>query len=305
MENTMRIVFMGTPDFAVPSLEILLEHGFNVVAVVTAPDRPAGRGLQLQSSPVKECALRHGLPVLQPDKLKSPDFIRALAGYQADLQVVVAFRMLPEVIWNMPRLGTINLHASLLPAYRGAAPINRAIMDGATITGVTTFFLQHAIDTGNIIMQQEVPVTPDDDAGTLHDRLMAIGSSLVLKTVQAIADGSVSTTPQGNGSFPMAPKIFKEDCNINWHQPAEVVRNFIRGLSPYPGAFTEFAGKQLKVFRCTTVPANDTAQPGQMDTDYATFLRYRALDGWVDLTDIQWQGKKRMETTAFLRGYRP
>ena len=301
----MRIIYMGTPDFAVPSLEILLENGFEVVAVVTAPDKPAGRGLQLQSSPVKRCAEEHSIPVLQPEKLKHPDFLATLAGFQADLQVVVAFRMLPEVVWNMQRLGTINLHASLLPAYRGAAPIQWAIIDGAKVTGVTTFFLQHAIDTGNIILQQEVAISEDDDAGSLHDKLMHTGSQVVLKSVQMIAQGNIVTTPQEEGDYPRAPKIFREDCQINWEQPAGVVRNFIRGLSPYPGAYTDFAGKQLKVFRCIIEPATDEVPPGQMQTDYSSYIKYRATDGWVSVTDIQWHGKKRMETSTFLRGYRP
>lgn len=297
---------MGTPEFAVASLQHLVEHKHQVVAVVTAPDKPAGRGLQLQASPVKQYALQAGIPVLQPEKLKNPAFLEELASYRADLQVVVAFRMLPEVVWNMPRLGTFNLHASLLPQYRGAAPINWAIINGETLTGVTTFFLQHEIDTGHIIFQETEVITPDDTAGTLYERLMRRGAELVSRTVAAIAEGQYPQVPQPEVTLlKNAPKIFRETCEINWQQPAESVRNFVRGLSPYPAAWTTIQGKTCKVYACSVVnDAQEPAQPGSIRTDGKSFLHLGCTDAWLALEDLQLEGKKRMLVAELLRGFR-
>lgn len=297
---------MGTPDFAVPSLQILVENGFHVVAVVTAPDKPAGRGLKLAQSPVKEYALSRNIPVLQPVNLKAEAFLEELRSYQAHLQVVVAFRMLPEAVWAMPAKGTFNIHASLLPQYRGAAPINWALINGEKVTGVTSFFLQQQIDTGDIILQDQVAISEDDNFGTLYEKLKHAGAALALKTVRAIAAGTVTTQPQPqSGELRHAPKIFKETCQINWHQPAAQVRNFIRGLSPYPTAWTVLEGKVLKVFAAELVekPAQDLA-PGNFRTDHKTYLHFATADGLLSLTDLQLEGKKRMTIQEFLRGYR-
>src|SRR5687767_4304162 len=248
--NDLSIIFMGTPEFAVPSLEILVESKFKVVAVITAPDKPQGRGQKLIPSPVKECAMKHGIPVLQPTNLKSPEFLEELKSYNANLQIVVAFRMLPEAVWNMPAIGTFNLHASLLPQYRGAAPINWAIINGEKETGLTTFFLKHEIDTGSIIFQEKEPIHNDDNVGTLYERLMIKGAQLVLKTTQAIASGNYPAIPQQQeDEIKHAPKIFKETCEINWNQPNERVRNFVRGLSPYPAAWTRLQDKVFKIYK--------------------------------------------------------
>ncbi|HLT73697.1 MAG TPA: methionyl-tRNA formyltransferase [Ohtaekwangia sp.] len=305
--DTFKVIFMGTPEFAVASLEMLLSNGVNVVAVVTAPDKPQGRGQKVTFSPVKQCALRHQLPVLQPTNLKSESFLRELDRFQADLQVVVAFRMLPEAVWSRPKLGTFNLHASLLPQYRGAAPINWALINGENETGVTTFFLQHEIDTGHIIYQEKEPINYSDDAGTLHDRLMKRGAALVLKTVQAIHKGNPPTLPQSEtGELKRAPKIFKETCEINWDQSAEQVRNFVRGLSPYPGAWTSLHGKVYKIFRTEVVALEqDTTEdllPGQYRTDNKTHLWFKTRDGLINVTELQAEGKKRMNTEEFFRG---
>lgn len=249
MNKDLRIIYMGTPDFAVPSLEILVENGWNVVAVITAPDKPKGRGQKLIPSPVKAAALKHEIPVLQPTNLKSPEFIEELKGYRADVQVVVAFRMLPEVVWNMPPRGTFNLHASLLPDYRGAAPINWAIINGEEETGVTTFFLKHEIDTGSIIYQEKEPILPQDNIGSLYEKLMARGSKLVLKTIEAIDKGDVDTYGQDEAkALHHAPKIFKETCEIDWSKPARSIHNLVRGLSPYPAAWTTLQDKSCKIF---------------------------------------------------------
>src|SRR6478736_8938465 len=249
--NNLRIVFMGTPEFAVPSLEILVENKFCVVTVITAPDKPQGRGQKLSYSPVKECALKHNIPVLQPTNLKSPEFQEELKSYHANLQIVVAFRMLPEVVWAMPALGTFNLHASLLPQYRGAAPINWAIINGEKETGATTFFLKHEIDTGSIIFQEKEPILDSDNVGSLYERLMIKGAGLVLKTVRAIEQGDYPSVVQpANIDIKHAPKIFKETCEINWNQSSEAVRNFVRGLSPYPGAWVTLNGKVFKILKC-------------------------------------------------------
>ncbi|MBW8051008.1 MAG: methionyl-tRNA formyltransferase [Cytophagales bacterium] len=302
-----RIIFMGTPQFAVPSLEILFKNSYNIVAVTTAPDRSAGRGLKLRYSSIKETAIRHDTPVLQPKNLKDPAFLEELKSYQADLQVVVAFRMLPESVWNMPSLGTFNLHASLLPQYRGAAPINWAIINGEKETGVTTFFLKHEIDTGDIIYQEKEPIYDDDDAGTLHDRLMKEGAELVLKTVQAIDRGNCPQILQqsiNSKEIKHAPKIFKETCGINWQLPSQKIYNFVRGLAPYPAAWTILNGKSLKIF--TTKIINDNistdTKPGTYLTDNKKFLHYVTGDGLLAVEEVQMEGKKRMNVEEFLRG---
>jgi methionyl-tRNA formyltransferase len=294
---------MGTPEFAVPSLEILVKSGFNVVAVVTSPDRPSGRGLRMVPSPVKEAALALGLPVLQPEKLKAPDFLAQLRSYQANLQVVVAFRMLPEVVWAMPELGTFNLHGSLLPQYRGAAPINWAVINGETETGLTTFFLQHEIDTGDLIGQVTEPIGHDDTAGTLHDRLMRKGAELVRQTAQAISQGTVRPTPQPvvpEEQLRRAPKIFKETCQVNLDQTAEQVYNFVRGLAPYPSAWTELSGKVYKLHQVRPVPGQPP--PGPWESDGRTHLHLRTRDGYVAVEEIQAEGKKKMTIADYLRG---
>ncbi len=302
--NTLRIIFMGTPEFAVPSLEILVQNKFNVVAVITAPDKPQGRGQKLTPSPVKECALKYNIPVLQPTNLKSPQFLDELKSYNANLQIVVAFRMLPEVVWTMPELGTFNLHGSLLPHYRGAAPINWAIINGEKETGVTTFFLKHEIDTGSIIFQEKEPITDDDDAGTIYERLMNKGATLVLKTVKAIELGNYPSQPQAESSeIKHAPKIFKETCQINWNQPSEQVRNFVRGLSPYPAAWTLIGGKTFKIFRCRHATANsEMTSTGEFITDNKTYLYFKTSDGLLSIDEFQPEGKKRMNIQEFFRG---
>lgn len=295
---------MGTPEFAVASLEALVENKFNVVAVITAPDKPQGRGQKLTASPVKECALKYNIPVLQPTNLKSPEFIEELRSYRANLQVVVAFRMLPEVVWAMPSIGTFNLHASLLPQYRGAAPINWAIINGEKETGVTTFFLKHEIDTGSIIFQEKEKINEDDDVGALYERLMKIGAALVVKTVKAIEGGNYPSQPQDESKeIKHAPKIFKETCEVNWNQPAESVRNFIRGLSPYPAAWTTLNGKVFKLFKVKSTVDGKSA-PGQIDTDNKTYLRVKTSDGWISILEFQPEGKKRMSVEEFFRGNR-
>jgi methionyl-tRNA formyltransferase len=306
MAEDLRIIFMGTPDFAVPTLQLLVERGYAVVAVITAPDKPAGRGLKLVQSPVKEYAVSQQIPVLQPTNLKAEAFLEELRSYQANLQVVVAFRMLPEVVWSMPAKGTFNIHASLLPQYRGAAPINWALINGEKESGVTAFFLQHQIDTGDIILQDPVAITEDDNFGTLYEKLKHAGAALALKTVQAIADGTVTTQPQAmSQELKHAPKIFKETCEINWQQPAEQVRNFIRGLSPYPAAWTLLDGKVLKVFAAELVSTDSPdAGPGTFWSDNKTYLHFATAAGTLSLTDLQLEGKKRLTIAEFLRGYR-
>ena len=312
----LRLIFMGTPEFAVSSLQHLIENGCQVVAVITAPDKPSGRGLTLVASPVKQYALTQNIPVLQPEKLKNPDFLAELRSYQADLQVVVAFRMLPEVVWNMPPKGTFNLHASLLPDYRGAAPINWAIMNGETKTGLTTFFLEHEIDTGNIIFQEEEPIAPNDNVGTLYERLMHKGAALVLKTVRAVEAGTYPQIPQAVVETPkLAPKIFKETCEINWNQPAEIIRNFVRGLSPYPAAWTTLNGKVLKIYEVKVLGIEDLINSPKdeivtqrneavIKTDHKKYLHFQTADGWVAVEDLQIEGKKRLKIEDFLRGAR-
>lgn len=295
---------MGTPEFAVPSLEILVEHSFTVVAVITAPDKPQGRGQKITYSPVKTCAVKHGIPVLQPTNLKSPEFLEELKKYKANLQVVVAFRMLPEIVWSMPEYGTFNLHASLLPQYRGAAPINWAIINGEKETGVTTFFLKHEIDTGSIIFQEKERIHDTDDAGSLYERLMHKGAQLVLKTVQAIASGTYPSQPQPEiGEIKHAPKIFKETCEINWNQDTKSIVNFIRGLSPYPAAWTSLNGKVFKAFKAEPVKESTSEAPvGSLKTDNKNYLYVKAADGWVSILKLQPEGKKPMTVQEFFRG---
>jgi methionyl-tRNA formyltransferase len=323
----IRIVFMGTPEFAVASLDALVKARCNIVAVITAPDKPGGRGMKLQQSAVKKYSLRHGFDILQPEKLKNPQFLDLLKSVNADLQIVVAFRMLPDAVWNMPAMGTVNLHAALLPQYRGAAPINWVIINGEAETGVTTFKLQHDIDTGNVLMQEKIAIREDETAGELHDRMKEIGAQLLVKTVTGMADGALQETPQlamGNGQWanessnseshseiaqqaPIlrhAPKITTATCKIDWNKSIDEIHNLIRGLSPYPAAFTELGDKILKVFKSEKEAAVPTSRIGRWETDRTTFLKFAAKDGYVHLKDIQLEGKKRMSIEDFLRGYR-
>jgi methionyl-tRNA formyltransferase len=301
-----RIVFMGTPEFAVASLDAILRAGYNVVAVITAPDKPAGRGMQLSESAVKKYALEKNLTILQPEKLKNPAFLDELRAFAADLQIVVAFRMLPEVVWNMPPMGTVNLHGSLLPQYRGAAPINWAVINGETETGVTTFKLQHNIDTGNILLQEKFAIGPDETAGELHDRMKEIGARLLVRTIAGLAAGTLTAIPQENPpNLRHAPKIFTETSRIDWSLTTANIYNLIRGLAPFPAAFTELDGKLLKIFRASKDPTPPTLPPGQPDTDNRTYLRFATSDGYIRLTELQLEGKKRMNVRDFLRGYKP
>lgn len=301
---------MGTPEFAVPSLEILLDNGYNVPAIVTAVDKPGGRhGVQV--SAVKQCAIKRGLRILQPGNLKSPAFLEELRALKADLQVVVAFRMLPEAIWDMPPFGTMNLHASLLPKYRGAAPINWAIINGETETGLTTFLLKHEIDTGDLLFQERLAIGENETAGELHDRMMHFGAQLVLKSVQAIERGDARPIPQTGLEATHAPKIFTETCRIDFARPAIQVHNFIRGLSPYPGAWTELDGKTLKILRTEKEnleignwKLNEQTRSGEFFSDGKNFLKISTLDGWVQVLELQMEGKRRMNTREFLNGYR-
>lgn len=305
MSNPLRIIFMGTPEFAVPSLQSLVESNSNVVAVITVPDKPAGRGQKQTASPVKIYAESQGIPVLQPEKLKNPAFLEELKSYNADLQVVVAFRMLPEVVWSMPSKGTFNLHSSLLPQYRGAAPINWAVINGETETGVTTFFIEKDIDTGKIIFQDKEPISPEDNAGTLYERLMRKGANLVLKTVQAIEAGSYPQEPQSEPEdIKAAPKIFRETCEIDWNRPAAEIHNFVRGLSPYPAAWTTLNGLSCKVFKTKIVESEGNAQPGEYHSDGKSYLHFHTADGWLAIEELQIEGKKRMAVGDFLRGYK-
>jgi len=308
----MRIVFMGTPQFAVASLKILVENRYNVVGVITSPDKPAGRGQQVQQSAVKEYATQHNLNVLQPANLKDEGFLQELKSLQADLQIVVAFRMLPESVWNMPSLGTYNLHASLLPQYRGAAPINWAIINGEKETGITTFKLQHEIDTGNILMQQKVAITNDMNAGQLHDILMEQGGELILQTVKKIEQVDIVLTEQNkllaNQETKHAPKIFKDTCKINWDDTLENIYNLIRGLSPYPCAWTELHttdNKQIafKIYQAKQEDTQHNLSTGQIKTDTKTFLKIATNTGFIDITELQMAGKKKLLTTEFLKGF--
>ena len=314
-KKDLRIVYMGTPEFAVESLKRLVEGGYNVVAVITMPDKPMGRhGSVLQASPVKQYAVSQGLKVLQPEKLKDEAFVEELRSLQADLQIVVAFRMLPEVVWNMPPMGTFNLHASLLPQYRGAAPINWAVMNGDTETGITTFFLKHEIDTGEVIQQVKVPIADTDNVEVVYDKLMMLGGDLVLETVDAILNGTVKSIPQeemfaSESELRPAPKIFKETCRIDWNKGVKGVYDHVRGLSPYPAAWTELCAPEgtrqvLKIYETEKQFKEHALPAGTVDTDQKTYFRIAVKDGYVNLLSVQLAGKKRMNIGDFLRGYR-
>lgn len=309
-DHKLRIIFMGTPEFAVASLDKLYTAGYDIAGVVTAPDKPAGRGMKLSESAVKKYAVEKNLHILQPEKLKDPAFIEELRSLKANVQVVVAFRMLPEIVWNMPPLGTVNLHGSLLPQYRGAAPINWAIINGEKETGVTTFKLQHAIDTGNILLQQKIEIAKDETAGNLHDKMMNVGADLLLQTINQLERGTLKEIPQ-NSRFPIhhsplrsAPKIFAGDCEIDWNKTVQDIYNFIRGLSPYPAAFTYLNGKKLKIFSAEKEEGKTGVNPGEFLTDHKSFLKFAAKDGYLSLKEIQLEGKKRMGVEDFLRGWR-
>jgi len=317
----LRIVFMGTPEFAVASLEALVKAKCNIVGVITAPDKQAGRGMKMTESAVKKYAVRHHLKVLQPEKLKNLEFLEELRSLNADLQIVVAFRMLPESVWNMPPLGTINLHGSLLPQYRGAAPINWAVINGEKETGVTTFKLKHEIDTGNILIQENFPIDENETAGDVHDKMKEIGARVLVETVKGIADGTLEERPQSivnspqnaesdsqltthNSLLKHAPKIFTETCNIDWRRSIDEIQNLIRGLSPFPGAFTELGDKTIKIFKSEKELSLPTSKPGRWESDGKTYLKFAAKDGYILLKDVQLEGKKRMLIEDFLRGYR-
>lgn len=313
---------MGTSEFAVASLEALVKAKCNIVGVITAPDKPAGRGMKVTESAVKKFAVRKNLKVLQPEKLKNPEFLQELRSLNADLQIVVAFRMLPESVWNMPPLGTINLHGSLLPQYRGAAPINWAVINGEKETGVTTFKLKHEIDTGDILLQESLPIDENETAGDVHDKMKEIGARVLVETVKRIADGTLEERPQSAIRSPQsedadsrlptpdsqllkhAPKIFTDTCNIDWRKSIDEIHNLIRGLSPFPGAFTELGDKTIKIFRSEKELLFPTSKPGRWESDGKTYLKFAAKDGYILLKDVQLEGKKRMLVEDFLRGYR-
>lgn len=325
-KSNLRIVYMGTPDFAVPTLDALVQGGYNVVGVITMPDKPAGRGHKMQYSPVKEYALEHNLPLLQPEKLKNEEFLAALREWKADLQIVVAFRMLPEVVWNMPRCGTFNLHAALLPQYRGAAPINWAVMNGDRKTGATTFFLDHDIDTGRVILKEEIDIAHDENVGSVHDRLMEMGKGLVCRTVDLVleADGDINRIPTidqdtlikdleattGIAELRPAPKIFKETCEIHWDWTADKIYNHVRGLSPYPAAWTSLtlsSGEVIspvKVYKVSPIQSAHVGEPGQMQTDGKSYIHLTCADGAIALEELQIPGKKRMDVKSLLNGFK-
>ncbi|MEY4703745.1 MAG: hypothetical protein RIR96_1642 [Bacteroidota bacterium] len=309
--KSLKLVFMGTPDFAVASLKTLHESGCNIVGVVTAPDKPAGRGMQLQQSAVKQYAVEKGLYVMQPEKLKSAEFISELKSLNADMQIVVAFRMLPEIVWDMPPMGTINVHGSLLPQYRGAAPINWTVINGEKQTGVTTFKLQHEIDTGNILLSEIIPIGADENAGSVHDRMMIIGAELLLKTIKGICENTIQEKSQqsiheaGSESLKHAPKIFTETCAIDWSKSGSSIHNLIRGLSPFPGAFTQIDGKRLKIYSGTFQKEADILSPlGSTLSDGKSEMKFICGDGYYLVHELQLEGKKRMGTEEFLRGYK-
>lgn len=305
MNASPRIVFMGTPAFAVASLKALLDAQMNVVGVVTAPDKPAGRGMQLQQSSVKQFALEHGLAIAQPEKLKSPEFLAQIQAWQPDIQIVVAFRMLPESIWSYPPMGTLNVHGSLLPQYRGAAPINWAIINGEKETGVTTFRLQHAIDTGDILLQERISISPNMTAGELHDIMMEVGAQTLVKTLKGLIENTLQAIPQKEDTaIQHAPKIFTKDCSIDWQQPVAQIHNLIRGLAPFPGALTKVDGKIVKLFSTTILKETPKEPIGSFVTDGKNYVRFACSDGYIQLNDIQWEGKKRMPVADFLRGYK-
>ncbi|MEZ4804962.1 MAG: methionyl-tRNA formyltransferase [Bacteroidia bacterium] len=300
-KKNLRIIFFGTPDFASTSLKQIHENGYQIVAVVTAPDKPMGRGLQMNISSVKKTANELDIPILQPKNLKAPEFLNELRSFKADLQIVIAFRMLPELVWGMPKMGTFNLHASYLPNYRGAAPINRAIMNGETETGVSTFFLVHEIDQGQILLQRKIAILPEDNAGTLHDKLMHEGARLVLESLELICTENYELKPQETGEFKHAPKLFTEDCKIDWNKTAVEIHNHIRGLSPYPVAFTEFQGKKLKVY-ASSVSEEDSTEIGKIEVADKSSLYGHCRDKKIQLTDVQIEGKKRMPVKDFING---
>lgn len=324
--HSLRIVFMGTPEFAVASLDALVKAGYNIVGVVTAPDKPAGRGMKMTESAVKKYAVDHNLKIMQPEKLKNPEFLEELKSLHADLQIVVAFRMLPEAVWNMPRLGSVNLHGSLLPQYRGAAPINWAVINGEKETGVTTFKLKHEIDTGDILLQESFPIGENETAGEVHDKMKEIGAQVLVKTVKGLADGTLKEVSQENVQSSIfnaqfsseithspftthhsllkhAPKIFTETCKIDFTKTTEEVHNLIRGLSPFPGAFTELNGKMLKIYRSEKEITPVTITPGFHETDGKTFLKFACADGYIYVKELQLEGKKKMNVEDFIRGY--
>ncbi len=301
----LRIIFMGTPEFAVSSLDKLVKAGCNIVAVVTAPDKPAGRGMTMHQSAVKQYAVANDIPCLQPIKLKSPDFLETLSELKPDLQIVVAFRMLPEVVWNLPPMGTVNLHGSLLPQYRGAAPINWAIINGENHTGVTTFKLQHEIDTGDILLSQRIDINEQTTAGMLHDEMAAVGAKVLLETVQQLSEGAIQPKPQiFQAELKHAPKIFTETCEIDWHKPVKSIYDLIRGLSPYPAAFSYLGKSKIKIFGAAKEESMPETAPGSFETDGKTFLKFACSNGYIHLLDVQLEGKKRMPIADFLRGYR-
>lgn len=309
-KKDLKIVFFGTPEFAVASLDALVRNGFNIAAVVTMPDKVAGRGHKLLQSDVKRYAVGHDIPVLQPEKLKNPEFVETLREINADLFIVIAFRMLPEIVWNMPRLGTFNLHASLLPKYRGAAPINHAVMNGEKETGITTFFLKHEIDTGDMIMQRRIEIGEDENVGSVHDRLMMLGADAVVETVNSIIDGTLTTEPQPEGEFIAAPKIFKDTCRINWEQPSQNIHNFIRGLSPYPAAWTTLTDENgretdLKIFSTSLKNIPDLNLSAGETKAFGGRLFAGTSDGLIEILSLQPAGKKPMEGKAFILGYHP
>lgn len=300
---------MGTPEFAVASLDILVKNNYNIVGVVTVPDKPAGRGQQVQQSAVKKYAIEKGLHIMQPEKLKDEGFINELRALKADLQIVVAFRMLPEVVWDMPPLGTYNLHGSLLPKYRGAAPINWAIINGENESGVTTFKLKHEIDTGNMLFQAKIPITKTTTAGELHDSLMQIGAELILKSVKAIESGDYELKPQDDTQSIHAPKIFKKTCKINWNNSVDKIYNLIRGLSPYPTAYTEYKDKNgqmvgVKLFKTEQEKIAHGGNPGAVSSDGKTFMKVACTNGYINIKELQVAGKKRMSIEEFLRGFK-
>lgn len=311
-KRDLRIVYMGTPEFAVESLRLLVERGYNVVAVVTMPDKPAGRGHKIQFSPVKQYALEHQLPILQPERLKDPAFIEELRGYRADLQIVVAFRMLPQVVWDMPPMGTFNLHASLLPRYRGAAPINWAIINGEKETGITTFFLTHEIDTGKIIQQKRIAIADTDNVGIVHDKLMVLGAEMVCETVDNILAGTIEPVAQetleDGTPLPPAPKIFKETCHVDWNHTVEQVYNLVRGLSPYPAAWCEWVAPDgqaigVKIFEASRRECHHDLTPGTLCTDGKKSIEIACTDGFLRLESLQLSGKKRLSAEELLRGF--
>lgn len=313
-KNNLRIIFMGTPDFAVDTLKTLVENNYNIVGVITSPDKPAGRGKKIQQSAVKKFAVENELKILQPNNLKDPDFIEQLRTLNADLQVIVAFRMLPEIVWDMPRLGSVNLHASLLPQYRGSAPINWAIINGEKETGVSTFFLKHKIDSGDIIFQEKVIIKDTDNFETLHDKLMYVGSSLMLKTIKAIENNNYTKVDQKellykSDELKTAPKIFKQDCKINWNNELKDIFNFIRGLSPYPAAFTEITSNDnkklsLKIFKTSPIVEKHSFNVGKIISDNKNYLKIAVKGGFINIEELQLQGKKRLNIKEFLRGFK-